>query len=107
MIFSRFFTIEKNLLKIIKNKDSYIEKLDALRNPTKTDEELFEEKKQTLISARKQYLESTDYKVLKAIENETKLDEEIKTKRAKTRQEINEINVCKDIDSLSLYSTNL
>jgi len=65
---------------------------------------LFEEKKQSLINVRLQYLKSTDWYTARELDEPNSYPQEIKAKRILARQEINEIEVAtqKTINNYSI-----
>lgn len=62
-----------------------------------------ESKKNKLISKKKNYLNSTDYKIIKALENGIEIDIELKTQRQKTRDEIKEIETTTSLEELNKF----
>jgi hypothetical protein len=60
-------------------------------------------KKNELTFIRKNYLNSTDYKIIKAVENNLEIDVNLKTERQKARDEINEIQNATSLQDLTKF----
>lgn len=57
-----------------------------------------------LIQSRKGFLQKEDFRVLRFVEEGTPYPDEIKNKRIKARQEINEIEACTTLTALNQFS---
>lgn len=65
--------------------------------------ERIQNKKNQLISIRKNYLNSTDYKIIKAVESGLEINIELKNQRQKARDELNEIENATSLEQLSKF----
>ncbi len=68
--------------------------------------EILELKIISKIESRKAYLNSTDWKVIKAIDESRPYSEEEKSKRAQARAEISLIGSCSTLEELNQFSLN-
>jgi len=64
----------------------------------------FKEKQDLLISSRVIYLKSTDWRVIKELDEPNSYSQDIKNKRSLAREEINLIEECKSLEELSQFS---
>ena len=72
--------------------------------PEFTKEEEKKNLRKKLILSRMKYLSSTDFRVLRFVDEATPYPNEIKTKRILARQEINQIEACTTIEQLKQFS---
>lgn len=63
-----------------------------------------ERKKESLILSRKKYLNNTDFRVLRFIDEGMSYPDEIKTKRIQARREINDIEAATTLAALNEFS---
>ena len=97
----------KVLNKIANKKESFFsQKRTEFDNSEISLEIQLQNKKNELISVRKNYLNSTDYKIIKAVENNIEIDLSLKTARQKAREEINEIEVSTSLEELNKFTNN-
>lgn len=69
-----------------------------------TTSECKENLRQKLIAVRKKYLQDTDFRVLRFIDENTPYPNEVKEKRILARSEINEIELCTTLSQLDEFS---